>query len=981
MAIDRRTFLHEALKAWYEQSNQVAQSTVANNRIATTAFTKAYAKWLEEPHTQEEWDALVKIDSTAKAYRETVDAQKAMLSYGITIAALTSGTSLTKEQYEVILEDFRARTADKVTVKEKVGDREVEKTVTVSLAEKIYTDEIGGGVTSFETKTEFGERFLSGSSKTSKIGVFGRKAPNTIEEFVRVTSLEELGRAIAIYDYNQEIEEKEMPRETVRAAQMNGIKTFSDRFAAIPDDAIEALRSAANNLFAPFSEAGRTLSVARLVEIKNAVVKAQSDLEALGSRIYTEKKGVNVDALTGDNQARFEPIYNSLFGMSNLRDRNPEVVPVYPPLSNIVINEIARRVQNETLEEGGWFESVKNNPLYPADFADRALDHAQRLLETTAAFGMVYEFPAGGGAPTIKKPEDVETTLAANPNAKTYGDMVTTAVTEYFSSDAFPEAKRNEFAKLTASQQKVVAQLVTREMTTRSFEGSDGRGIHYYLATQAIPASIQTLVEDGTFPNFSDLNKFAMTLMLNPDKNPDPAIIDGLHDKIFEGLQAEGVTDFTLGATFEHTDKVGTVHKVSFAKIEGGVISYGKVVEELVGEEKKEKVVYVAKGEKPDKSAELAAAYGSKFYHSGVYGTYGIVEQNQIAAEKAKSDEKKATLIREAAVPASDGYKFKLFTKSDYYKQKFNEYYQMYMGSGGPQQYWSMMTAENAKRSEMFGAPTPVEEEVITEEPSEETPDSNIRTAYTTLSGMHKRLVERVVGANHGVQYQNTEDGHSTLNFQAALVRNNNSKFANIVLKEVAALIEGKDPDEAAEIIRGLSESKTVDGKKVAPVLPKGVKVTLTSEGDTQVSFFGMTYSRVLDDENRPKVVAHYDREGAPVPQSTMITILTHDQPAVREIAPAYANHPENARTFEPTRSSEKPLVNDESALLGFITDPTAGPISMLTPTLTSPTATALRRGATMDGKDIAADSKLDNLNDKLAFGTDMFSEDDVPTL
>ena len=892
MAIDRRTFLHEALKAWYEKSNEKAQSTVANNRIATTAFTKAYAEWLKEPHTKEEWDALVAIDSTAKAYRETVDAQKAMVSYAITIAALTSGTSLTKEQYEVILEDFRARTADKVTVKEKVGDREVEKTVTVSLAEKIYTDEIGGGVTSFETKTEFGERFLSGSSKTSKIGVFGRKAPNTIEEFVRVTSLEELGRAIAIYDYNQEIEEKEMPRETVRAAQMNGIKTFSDRFATIPDDAIEALRSAANNLFAPFSEAGRTLSVARLVEIKNAVVKAQSDLEALGSRIYTEKKGVNVDALTGDNQARFEPIYNSLFGMSNLRDRNPEVAPVYPPLSNIVINEIARRVQNETLEEGGWFESVKNNPLYPADFADRALDHAQRLLDTTAAFGMVYQYTDEHTPPTIISPEETTARLSTKPEVAGYTGHVTAAVTEYFSSDAFPEAKRNEFAKLTASQQKVVAQLVAREMTTKSALSTDGADIHAYLATQAIPASIQTLVEDGTFPNFSDLNKFAMTLMLTPDKKPDPAILAGVHGHILTKVQAAGVTEFNLGGTYEYMD--GETPKVgSF-----GVIKEGEIKVENVG------------------SPEFVETYGGKFYHSGVYGTYGVVEQNQIAAEKAKSDEKKATLIREAAVPASDGYKFKLFTKSDYYKQKFNEYYQMYMGSGGPQQYWSMMTAENAKRSVVCKDPTPVEEEVITEEPHVETPDSKIGKAFRALSGLHKSLVERTTGTNAAMILSKSKGGVSTLSFLSSNVRYRNTQFAAIVLKEVAALIEGKEPDEAAEIIRDLSQPKTVGDKTIPAILPKGVEVT---EDGSEVKFFGVSYSmKEAHEGEEPTILAHYEEDGAQVPQSTMITIATHNNPDVRGIAPAYMNHPENAALFTGSGKMQ-PLIATNSALSQFI--------------------------------------------------------------
>ena len=300
------------------------------------------------------------------------------------------------------------------------------------------------------------------------------------------------------------------------------------------------------------------------------------------------------------------------------------------------------------------------------------------------------------------------------------------------------------------------------------------------------------------------------------------------------------------------------------------------------------------------------------------------------------------------------------------------------MSSGGPQQYWSMLSAENARRSVICKDPTPVEEEVITEDPPVETPDSKIAKAFTKLKGMHTRLVERVVGSNKGIQYQNTEEGHSTLNFQAALVRNYNSKVANIVLKEVAALIEGKEEAEVASIIEGLSQPTVdADGKRVAPILPKGV--TVSPDGQT-VSFFGMTYSRTLDEENRPKVVAHYHREGAPVPQSTMITILTHDQAAVREIAPAYANLPANASVFTPTRATEKQLVNENSALLGFISDPTAGAISMLTPALSDPSATALSAG-TLDRTDKTATGVIDKANDGLKIGDGMFTEDDVPTL
>ena len=881
MAISRETFLHDALKVWYEQSNKNAQAIVANNRTAADAFARSHAAWLEVPHTQAEWDVVLASDPNARAFRISIDAQREMASYGVTIAALTARTSLTKEQYEVILEDFRARTAVRVDGK------------VVSLAESIYTDEIGGGVTSFETKTEFGERFLTGATRRSKTGVLAPRNPSSLEDYTKsAESFEELTRAIAMYDYNEEIREVEIPRETVRAAQMNGIKEFSDTFAAIPDDATEALRTAANNLFAPFSEAGRTLSAERLVEIKNAVVQAQADLEALGSRIYTEKKGVNVDALTGDNQEKFEPIYNSLFGMSNLRDRNPAVVPVYPPLSNIVVNEIARRIQNGTLEADNWLESVKNNPLYPADFTDRAVDHAQRLLEATAAFGMVYQYTDEHTPPTIISPEETAARLSTKPEVATYTGHVTAAVTEYFSSDAFPEAKRNEFAKLTPSQQTVVAQLVAREMTTRSALSTDGADIHAYLATQALPVSIQTLVEDGTFPNFSDLNKFAMTLMLTGDKKPDPAILAGVHGHILTKVKEAGVTEFNLGGTYEYMD--GETPKVgSF-----GVIKDGEIKIENVD------------------TPEFVEAYGGKFYHSGVYGTYGVVEQNQQAAEHARVAAETERVRRESLRPNYDGYKFKFLSKSDYYRQKQNEYYQMYMGSGGPQQYWSMMTAENAKRSVVCKDPTPVEEEVHTEDPPVETPDSKIGKAFRALSGLHKSLVERTTGTNAAMILGKSKSGVSTLSFLSSNVRYRNTQFAGIVLKEVATLIEGKEPDEAAEIIEKLSQPTFVDGKKIAPILPKGVTV---SPDGSQVSFFGISYSmKEAHEGEEPTVLAHYEEDGGQVPQSTMITIATHNNADVRAVAPAYMNHPENAALF--TGSGKiQPLISTNSALSQFI--------------------------------------------------------------
>ena len=888
MAINRETFLHDALKVWYEQKNKAAQSIITNNKTAADAFATSHKKWLEKAHTQEEWDAVIEADPNARGFRDTIDAQREIISYGRTISALTARDSLTPEMYEVILEDFRARTAD--TVGGKV----------VSLAEKICAEEMGDGVTTFDTKTSFGERFLSGSSKKSKIGVFGKKAPITVEEFVKQTSLEELARAIAIYDYNQEITNVEIPRETVRAAQMNGIKEFSETFSAIPDDTIEALRTAANNLFAPFSEAGRTLSDARLVEIKNAVIQAQADLEALGKPIYTDKKGVNVDYLTGDVQTRFEPIYNSLFGMSNLRDRNPEVVPVYPPLSNIVVNEIVRRVQNGTLEEDGWLDKVKANPLFPADFTDRAVDHAERLLEATAAFGMVYEYTDEATPPTIKKPEDVAASLAANPNAKTYGDMVTGVISDYFKSDAFPEAKREEFAKLTASQQTVVAQLIAREMTTRSSPSSDGRGIHSYLATEALPASIQTLVEDGTFPNFSDLNKFAMTLMLTADKKPDVTILAGVHDQILTKAQEAGVENFTLGGTYEQADEEGNITVVTFGEVKDGEVKIGDRTQPGVAE-------------------AFASTYGSKFYHSDVYGTYGVVEQNQIAAEKAKVDAETERVRRESTHSNYEGYKFKLLSQSDYYKQKFNEYYQKYMSSGGPQQYWTMMTAENAKRSVICKDPTPVEEEVITEEPvTTETPDSKIASTFRALSGLHKKLVERTTGTNAALILGKSKTGVSTLSFLSSNVRYMNTKFAGIVLKEVSTLIEGKDPDEARDIIVKLSQPTTgPDGKTIPAILPKGVEVT---EDGSEVKFFGITYSmKEAHEGEEPTVLAHYEENGGQVPQSTMITIATHNDPAVRAVAPAYMNHEENAVLFTGSGRTVQPLIATNSALSQFI--------------------------------------------------------------
>jgi len=219
--------------------------------------------------------------------------------------------------------------------------------------------------------------------------------------------------------------------------------------------------------------------------------------------------------------------------------------------------------------------------------------------------------------------------------------------------------------------------------------------------------------------------------------------------------------------------------------------------------------------------------------------------------------------------------------------------------------------------------------------------------------------------ANRGLYFRNDQGGIDAISSQSAMVRNYNSKVANTVLSSIQKAIEENPDRDPLEIVDELKTATRFEKGKEVPVIPNGISI---SEDGQTVTFFGVSYTRELNpDTNKPTVYAHYNPEGERVPQSTMITIITHDQAEVRDTIVNYMNI--NKDVIEgKEKSGQAPLIPDDTAVLNAFVqkDPTTGEYGL------AAGSDALDRGPSgydkgaLDRADTRAMNKIDRVGENV---------------
>ena len=883
---------------------------------------------------------------------------------------LSNVGALSEDFMEVALEDFRARTAVSTTF---VDDNGLPREEVISRGQFVLENrdkeegkEAKGeskayDATTFKEKINLAEQYLT-EKKGKQIGLFSGKSEFTSLDKFKEADIDELIKNLAVVDYQRELRIKEIPAENIRAAQMSTVKALSEN--------TENLENFASRFF-PFLEKRSSENLKEIFgdSLVDAIKKGQEALTNGELKDLAKKGVVSTEHLTGRLQPEFERVYNSLFGMNNLRDRNPDVVHPYGALSQILVNEAMTQIQKspDGKVSADWIKAATSS-VFPETFVKDAIEHAEENQKMLGQFLQVRE---------------------TTPDEKTIISDPATRLAQFKerypkidqSADAFVDAVSgvlgaNEDIKgLSDAEKLFMAQVVAREMTYKAPAGSAVKGINIYLST-ALAQSTEKLRVEGKLPELGRLNDMALNAMLVSEKTtdgkirtfPNEEILADIYNAIYANQEAE---------TFPEDAKFGIPlirpgQKEPFNAEDDVARAY---------EEERDGVVYkitpqtFSKEENltsPENSGILSKTFGSHFFlhaakesfdkrlegrtyqkfdekdgkapqEPGVYGTYGEIVQDHVAEEKVKSDTKKAEIIKKGASPAYDGYKYKLITKTKYYQQKYNEYLQMYMATGGIAPFYEGIKHSSVQgAAEMYPVPDKVEEVVETQDPPvppEPSPydelGTKISSSFKILEKMHKRLVQRTVqgdgkDANRGLYLRNDQAGINAISSQSAMVRNYNSKVANTVLSNIQKVIEENPDRDPAEVVAELKGAMRFEKGKEVPVIPKGI--TISNDGQT-VSFFGISYTReVNQDTNESTVYAHYNPDGERVPQSTLITIIAHDQDEVRDTVVNYMNV--NKDVIEGReKPGQAPIIPDDTAVLNAFVqkDPTTGEYGLAT--------------------------------------------------
>ena len=995
--VNRDRFLPEGLAKFYELKIQEANATIQANASAAQEFV---ANNGGTPAAAAEAVRNGTFVGSPEAYRiyynTSLDLpQLTAMHKGLTVSGPTN-----EEFMEVALEDFRARTAERMNVQEEGKPDRVE---VVSRAEVILGVRNPIKAFTYRGKADLAEVYLT-EKKGDQAGLFsGKSAIEKIEDF-KLENIDVLINNLAVVEYQRELRTVEIPAENSRAAQMSTVRALDNARTAAT--LTKNWGTFASQYF-PFLQGRDPAKVAEIIgegsTVYEAIGAGQKELTTTFESLVSKKGVVGTEHLTGNVQPGFEELYNSLFGMNNLRERRPDAVHPYGALSGLLVNEAMTQIQ--TSPDGKvskeWIDSATSS-VFPQTFVMEAIEHAQENQKFLNEFLRVREVTPEHGIVVTDAATRLAQVKTEHPkvvqNTGIFLDAVSKVIVPLIDPDK----------KLSSTERLVMTQIVAREMTITAPAGSALEAINVQLVNN-LARSTEQLRIDGKLPDLGKLNDLALSAMVVQEKGADGRVHTVPNEAILEQIYT------TINATQDALPPERADEKFSMPLYRPGEETPINAVPDEANAytEERDGVQYKITPVKyetvtdftGDNKGVLAYTFGSHFFQAadrsmeekmglttgakedaekqepGVYGTYGAIVQNHIAQEYAKSEEKRKQIIKDASVPEYDGWKYKLLTKTKFYQEKFAEYYKMYMGSGGPAVFFNGVASSDVHNAvKKYPVQEQVEEVVETQDPDPVPPEPSpydelgkkLSGSFKALENLHKRLVEKTVqgngkDANRGLYFRNDEEGINAISFQSASVRRMNSRVANTVLSSIQKAIEenpDRDPAEVVAELKNATRTIMVAGKeKEIPVIPNGISV---SEDGQTVRFFGVSYTREVNEEtNQATVYAHYNPEGEKVPQSTMITIMTHDQAEVRGIAAEYMNA--NKDVIEGReRAGQAPLIPDETAALNAFVqqDPTTGEYGLASG------IDALKRGpsgydkGTLDKADTRDISKIEKASD-----------------
>ncbi len=953
--INRERFLQDGLARYYTLKIQEA-----NAAPTTEAASRFVGRFLGvDP-------ALIQAQARDALRRTDIPADiKAEATAFLTVASIETMTRLKiglensgrvdPEFLEIAFEDFRARTAENTPTRE--GTRVISK------GEAVIREGLGQEVSTFRTGSKLANEYLT--NKKAKIpGLFSGKSK--IENLTDFTAdnITELINALAVADYQRELDRIEIPNEDMRIKQMSLVRQMKEARPTAPGEVPAFVKKVFPFLEGrPDAELQQIVGPTSLISDRILAVNGAVATDAILAESINKKGQFTSDHMTAPVQTAFEGHYNRLFGMAVLRDRNPKPITEYGTVATLLINEAMTQAKNAS--DGkvpkNW---IKDNTslLFPEQYITWAADHAEKQQQILREFLQVKQVSAEGEVTYATADERLRTVAETYPavaeSASIFLEAVKTKMFPIFNSAAYTDRALSEAQKL------VMTQIIAREMTVTAPAGSALEAIGFQI-TKELEASTELLRTEGRLPTLETINDLALSAMVHQQTIdgktqtvPNESLLGGIYTEVLRRQGLEGVSeeakfniplyqvgsDTPINYVTETTESTSTV---------GTEVTTTRTTRSF----------YEAMPESEIPKGVLAYTFGTHFYQAadkplvdklgvsspeenldeepGTYGTYGAIVQKNMYQEYANVERKKAETINRAMLPPYEGYKYKFLTKSSYYQKKFQEYYQMYMGSGGPVPYFTgTLKNEQINATQKVAVP----EQTITETEVQTIPDpipdptpydgfgKGIGTKFTKLTSMHKRLVERTVqgagkDANRGIYLRNDQGGIDAISFQASTLRRMNSIVAGDVLQAVQNVIDAnpdKTPEEVVAELSTATRTIMVGGKEVQQnVVPKGI--TISPDGKS-VSFFGMEYSREINpDTNQATVYTHYNPNGEPVPQSTMITIITHDQPEVRAVATEYMN--QNQPVIEGVNRGEAPLIPDDTGVLNaFVAkDPSSG--------------------------------------------------------
>ena len=989
--MDRQKFLTEGLAKFYELKIEEAKATIQANAEAAQKFVEENGG---TPAAAAEAVRNGTFVGSPEAYRiyynTSLDLpQLTAFHKGLTVSGPTN-----EEFMEVALEDFRARTAERMNIQEAGKPDRVE---VVSRAEVILGVRNPLKAFTYKGKVDLAEVYLT-EKKGDQVGLFSGKSPiEKIEDFKK-ENLDVLINNLAVVEYQRELALTEIPAENIRAAQMSTVRALENaRTAAVLTKNWGTFASQ----FFPFLQGRDAAKVAEILgegsTVSTAIAEGSKTLNGEPLSNLVSRKGVvGTEHLTGNVQPQFEELYNTLFGMNNLRDRRPDVVQPYGALSGLLVNEAMTQIKNSPdgkIPED-WIKTATSS-VFPETFVMEAIEHAQENQKFLNEYLQVREVSPEHGIVVADASKRLTEVKAEYPkveqSTKLFLDAVAKVVDSAVKSDR----------PLSPTEKLVMAQIVAREMTVTAPAGSALEAINVQLAVSLAQSTDQLRI-DGKLPDLGRLNDLALSSMVVQEKGadgrvhtvPNEALLEQIYTSVnaaqdaLPDTRADEKFDMPLYRPGEETP-INAVPDEDAAYVEDREDG----VQVKVTPVKIERVTDFT----GDNKGVLSYTFGSHFFQAadrtmedklglttgakvddgkqepGVYGTYGAIVQKHIAQEYAKSEEKRRQVVKDASVPEYDGWKYKLLTKTKFYQEKFNEYYRMYMGSGGPPVFFngvSISDVHNATKK--YPVQEKVEEVVETQDPDPVPPEptpydkfgSKVATSFKSLEKLHLSLVEKTAGENNALYFRNDQKGIDAISFQSSMVRRANSRVANTVLSGIQKAIDDNPDKDPTEVIAELRSATRLYRGKEVPLIPEGISIS--DDGQT-VRFFGVSYTReVNEDTKQSTVYAHYNPDGEQVPQSTLITIITHDQAEVRDTAANYMNA--NPDAMQGTAGpGQSPLIpTGEAALNAFVEqDPTTGEYSVASG------VDSLKRGpssydkGTLDTSDSKIINSIDRNSDK----------------